>query len=148
MNQEITLSGKLKEFADRRSIIQMEKLAAVKHQQYERAAEARNKERQLETEAIEFLKKDAQYELTDSRQMLKDIWMLFDLVEPGETTFQNALSRITVVNLQRINLVKKIEEYKNGKITLDNIHEEIKNSFQKVREEVKEKIRCEILKIE
>lgn len=148
MKPEITLSGKLKEFADRRSILRMEKTAAAKAQQYERAADARNKERQLEEEAIEFLKKDAQYELSDSYQMLQDIWMLFDLVEPGETTFENALNRITVTNLQRINLVKKIEEYKSGQITLDDIHKEIKKSFKAVRAEVKEKIKDEVLKIE
>jgi hypothetical protein len=148
MKPEITLSGKLKEFADRRANILLEKKACVKAQQYERAAKVRDKEKQLEVEAIEFLKKDAQYELTDSKQMLQDIWMLFDLVEPGETTFQNALNRITVVNLQRINLVKKIEEYKSGKVTLDDIHNEIKKSFKAVREEVKEKIKDEILKIE
>ena len=148
MKTELSLSGKLKEFADRRSIILMEKSAAVKHQQYERAAEARNKEKQLEAEAIQFLVNEAKYDLTDKNQMLKDIWMLFDLVEPGETTFENALLRITPVNLQRINLVKKIEEYKSGKVNLDDIHSEIKKAFQIVRSEVKEKIRCEILKIE
>lgn len=136
----MTLSEKLKNFADRRAVIIMEKMAAAKAQRYERAAEARNRERDLEEEALEFLKKDAQYELTDSHQMLRDIWMLFDLVEPGELTFEKALKRITTVNIQRIHLVKKIEDYKHGKITLDSIHDEIKKSFKAVSDDLKEKV--------
>ena len=66
--------------------------------------------------------------------------MLFDLVEPGELTFENALKRITTTNLQRLHLVKKIEDYKNGKITLDDIHSEIKKSFKAVKDDLKEKI--------
>lgn len=140
MKQNIILSGKLKEFADRRDIILLEKKACVKAQQYERAAQVRDRERQLEDEVIEFLKKDAKYELTDIEHMLKDIWMLFDLVEPGELTFENALKRISTANLQRIHLIKKIEEYKEGKITLNVVHDEIKKSFKAVRDDLKEKI--------
>jgi len=134
------LSEKLKNFADRRAVIIMEKISAAKAQQYERAAAARDKEKKLDAEAIQFLVNEAKYDLTDKNQMLKDIWMLFELVEPGETTFDNALKRITVPNLQRINLVKKIEEYKSGKIPLDDIHDEIKKSFKAVSDDLKEKV--------
>lgn len=140
MEQSITLSEKLKQFSERRKIILAEKKECVKQQQYERAAAVRDKEKNLEREAIEFLKKDAKYELTDSNQMIRDIWMLFDLVEPGELTFEKALNRITVDNLQRIHLIKKIEDYKNGKIPLDFIHDEIKKSFKAIQDDLKEKI--------
>lgn len=140
MIEEIKFSEKLKQFADKRAILKMEKTAAAKEQKYERAAAARNKLKELEYEVIEFLKKEAKYDLTDANQMLKDIWMLFDLVEPGELTFENAIKRITVENVQRLNLIKKIEEYKNGKIPLESIHEEIKQSFKTIKEDLKEKI--------
>ena len=140
MEKQMILSEKLKNFADRRAVIIMEKISAAKAQQYERAAAARDKEKKLDAEAIQFLVNEAKYDLTDKNQMLKDIWMLFELVEPGETTFDNALKRITVPNLQRINLVKKIEEYKSGKIPLDDIHDEIKKSFKAVSDDLKEKV--------
>lgn len=140
MEHKIILSGQLKEFADRRAKILLEKNIAIKSQQYEKAAFTRDMERKLENEVIDFLKKDAKYDLTDIEQKLKDIWMLFDLVKPGETTFENALKRITVPNLQRMHLINKIEEYKNNKITLDAIHREIKNSFELIISDLKEKI--------
>ena len=146
MKKELTtLSEKIKNLADRRAIIKLEKSAAVKEQKYERAAAAREKEKDLDVEAIEFLIKEANYDLTDPSQMVQDIWMLFDLVEPGETTFDNALKRIDAPNLQRMSLIKKIEEYKSGAITLDAIHHEIKKSFQVIKTELKDKITKQIL---
>lgn len=146
MKKELTtLSEKIKNLADRRDILKLEKTAAAKEQKYERAAEARNKLKELDVEAIEFLIKEANYDLTDPNQMVQDIWMLFDLVEPGETTFDNALKRIDAPNLQRMSLIKKIEEYKSGAITLDAIHHEIKKSFQVIKTELKDKMTKQIL---
>lgn len=140
MKKELTLSEKLIEFADRRKVILLEKKACVLSQQYERAAQTRDKEKKLDAEAIQFLINESKYDLTDSKQMLKDIWMLFDLVEPGESTFENALKRLTTDNLQRIHLIKKIEEYKNGQLDLETIHQEIKKSFKAIKEDLKERI--------
>lgn len=140
MEQRIILSGKLKEFADRRAAILLKKDECVKKQRYEEAAKIRDEERRLEEEVLEFLKKDVQYKLTDYHNMIRDIWMLFELVKPGELTFKNALKRINVENLERMNLVKKIEEYRTGKITLDAVHNEIKKSFNSIKNDLKEKI--------
>ena len=148
MEQGIQLTEKLLELFDRRAIIKLEKDAAVRTQKYERAASARNKEKALNAEAIEFLKKEAKYELTDSQQMLTDIWMLFELVEPGEKTFSNAINRINVVDLERMSIIKKVEEYKNGTASLDDLHVKIKKSFFNVREDVKKNIQSAIEKID
>lgn len=140
MENDITFSNKLVELAARRKKVQTEKIAFAKAQQYEQAAKCRSEEREIENEALDFLKNEAKYELTDSNQIIKDVWMVFDLVEPGETTFENAIKRINPVDLQRIHLVKVIEEYKKGNLTLDDIHSQIKDSFKIVRHDLKDKI--------
>ena len=61
MLQNMTLSERLKEFADRRSIIRMEKRACIETQQYERAAAVRDKEKKIEEEVSVFLKEEAKY---------------------------------------------------------------------------------------
>ena len=140
MEQEKSLTEIMKDFAQRRAIIILEKKECVKAQHYERAAVVRDREKKLEEDAIAFLKNEGKYELSDSQQMIADIWMVFDLVQPGETTFENAVQRITPVNLQRIAIIKKVEEYKNGVITLDDLHQQIKKSFKVVREDIKNTI--------
>jgi hypothetical protein len=137
---ELTLTEQLQAFIEKRRRIKVTKAVYVKKQDYESAARARNAEKELEQEAIEFLKKESGYALTDSKQVIADIWMVFDLVGPGETTFEEAIKRITPVNMERINIVKKVEEYKDGKISLDDLHEQIKKSFKAVRQDIKNTI--------
>lgn len=148
MEKEIQLTEKLLELFERRAIIKLEKAACVKVQNYERAATARNKEKALNEEAIAFIKKEAKYELTDSQQMLADIWMLFELVEPGETTFSNAIKRINVVDLERMSIIKKVDEYKNGTASLDDLHTKIKQSFVSISDDIKNRFKKSLEKLD
>lgn len=137
---KLTLSEQLQSFIEKRRRIKTAKAVYVKKQDYENAARVRSEEKELEIEAVEFLRKEAGYDLTDSKQIVIDIWMVFDLVGPGETTFEEAIKRITPVNMERIQIIKKVEEYKNGVISLDDLHEQIKKSFKIVRQDIKDMI--------
>lgn len=135
-NNTIGLSNKLIELLAQKRVIQKEKTKVVKSQKYEEAASLRQQERELEETILENLSNEGKYDFTKSKQMKNDILMIMSLVEEGDKDFSNAISKLSVVDYERIRTIKTIEKYTSGEITIDELHSEINKSFNSVRQDI------------
>ena len=63
----------------------------------------------------------------------RGVWMVLDLMETGETNLINALNKLDVVDIERLVIIKNIEKFNIGEITLDELHEIINYSLKSVR---------------
>ncbi len=139
-NNEIFLSDKIIELLKQRRVIKKEKEAIVKTQKYEEAARVRDKERQLEEKILEIISEEGKYDFTKSKQMKKDILTILNLVEEDDADFSNAINKLSRVDLERIKLMRDIEKYTKGIITLDDLHGAIKTSFELVNNDYKNRV--------
>lgn len=137
---ELKFSTKLQAFIEKRRRLKKAKLGYIERQNYEGAAKVRDQLKELEQEVIKHLQKTHKKELSSNGSFMRDMWTLFDFVEPGETSFDEAFKRMSPVNMEKIQLLKKIEKYKNGDISLDELNENIKQSFKNVVQDIKNKI--------
>lgn len=125
-------SQKLKELITKKKDIQEEKKLFVKEQNYEKAADAREREKKFMEEIYAELKVDTNQMNVISQH---DIDKILNLVQEDDIDFSNAISKLEKKELERMILVRYIEQYAKGDITSEKMHRVIKQSFDVVEKE-------------
>jgi hypothetical protein len=136
----LVLSEELLSLLKSRREIRADKIKAVKNQRYEEAARTRDQERQNCEHILNLLKKEMNYDFSQSKQVETDILMILDLLEEGDLNYYKALDKLDAEDLERLRLMKDIQNYNLKQITLDELHESVKSSFRAVRLDVKKQI--------
>jgi hypothetical protein len=136
----LTLSEKLIELLARKRKIHKEKNTYVKSQKYEEAARVRDQERRVWEDILNLIQTEGKYDFSKSKRVEKDIMTILDLVEDGDTDFSNAVNKLEAKTLERLKIMKDIEKYNLGQITLDELHSGIETSFDSVIRDFKKKV--------
>jgi hypothetical protein len=139
-NNTLSLSDRLIVLLSERRVNAKEKMRCVTNQKYEEAAKARDIEKKLTVEILQLISEEGKYDFSKSKQVKTDILAILDLVEDGDVDFSNALQKLPTQDMERLKIMKDIERYNLGQISLDELHAGIKKSFQAVIRDFKNKV--------
>ena len=146
-NNILKLNDKLLYLLSERRNIKNNKTELIKKQNYEKAAVERDKEKRNIEKIFQVLSEDLKYDFYKSKQAETDIMTILDLVQDGDADLTNAINKLEVMDLERLQLMKDIENYNLNQITLDELHKRINTSFEAVRQDFKNKIRDKVDKV-
>jgi len=132
MDSKLNLNDVLISLSARKREIKKKKHETVLKQRYEEAVKLRDEEKEVEKLILEEIKKQGKFDFSQSNQMTKDIIMVVDLVEDTDTDFTNAINKLDKIDLERMILVRDIEKYRNGTLTLDELHKSVNKSLKAV----------------
>ena len=133
-NEKIVLSDELLKLNKERKEAIFIKKSYVEKQQYENAAKWRNKEKEIQFKILNLLEEHGKYDFTKSQQMRNDIFKILDLIGDDDEDFSNAISKLDVIDYERMWLIKKIEQFVKEEISLEMLHKSIDKSLKSVRD--------------
>lgn len=125
--------------------IKIQKNNIVKSQKYEEAARIRDREKQVESEILMLLSAKFGIDFTVEASLKRDVLKVLDLscgdevelIESITSTHRSDLRRETI---ERLLLMKIIEQYKQGQISISQVNEAVIVCFDNLKQDIRQKI--------
>jgi hypothetical protein len=125
--------------------IQIQKKDTVRSQKYEEAAKIRDQEKKVESEILMLLSAKFGIDFVTEISLKRDILKLLDLTSGDEIAVIESIinskrSDLRREVVERLLLINTIERYKLGQVSISEVNEAIKESFDNLKKEFKQKI--------